>query len=233
MGEMTLGADELKTILVPLALIVAAAIGAMLHMRHQWRALRHKLAQPVEDRTGRDRPCRVEDRLGPGRLGGPAREVLERLRRDLEADGDAEGVAAVTAVAGAGERLDSLLREVATRAIAGGELRSALVRLDEALAYLLVFPGRREDPRTLRRYEVLSEGWRAHAAALREAAGGAAAPPLVALLYFLGLDAREGSLLVACEGDRGSRFPEELAEPAVGPVDGGFGATLAHDFVLG
>ena len=166
MGEMTLGADELKTILVPLALIVAAAIGAMLHMRHEWRGC--VTSWRSRRWTARAEIGRAGSRIGWARAAWGARLARSRAAApDLEADGDAEGVAAVTAVAGAGERLDPLLREVATRAMAGGELRSALVRLDEALAYLLVFPGRREDPRTLRRYEVLSEGWRAHAAALR------------------------------------------------------------------
>ena len=233
MGELTLGADELKAILVPLALIAAAALGALLHMRHEWRALRHKLAQPAEDDAGRGRPCRVEERLGPDRLGDPARELLARLRHDLDADGDVEGAAAVGAVAAAADRIDPLLREVAARAMAGGELRSALLRLDEALAYLLVFPGRPEDPRTFRRYPALSDGWPAHAAAVRDAAGGDAASPLVALLYFLGLDARECSLLVAYEGDRSRRFPEELAEASAGPVAAGGAAALARDFVLG
>ena len=45
MGEMTLGADELKAILVPLALFGVGAAGALLHMRHEWKALRHKLDQ--------------------------------------------------------------------------------------------------------------------------------------------------------------------------------------------
>jgi hypothetical protein len=232
MGEMTLRADELTAILVPLALFLAAAIGTFLHMRHEWRALRHKLSQPAGAEGSQGKACRVEERLAADRLGGPARELLGRLRRDLEDGGDAEGAAAVAAVAAADERLDPLLGSVAARAVTGGELRSALVRLDEALGYVLVFPGRRGDPRTIRRYQALSDGWPAHAAAIRDAAGGPTAPPLVALLYFLGLDARECSVLVAYDGDRGSRFPEELAGASAGPLADGDAPALARDFVL-
>jgi len=233
MGETTLGVDELKIVLVLLGLFGAGTAGALLHMRHEWRALRHKLFQREESKAGWSQPGRVAARLSPGRLGDAAREMLGRLRREFEAAGDAEAVAAVEAVAEAGERLDPMLGEVAARAVAGGDLQSVLVRLDKALAYVLVFPGRREDPRTFRRYEALCDGWPAHAAAVREAAGGGEAPPLVALLFFLGLDAREGSLLVAYEGDHASRCPEELADQAGGTVAAKGEATLAHDFALG
>jgi hypothetical protein len=233
MGQTTLGADELKVILALLALFGVATAGALLRMRHEWRALRHRLFQREESKGGWSRPGGVAERLRSGRLGVASREILGRLRSDFEAEGNAEAAAAVEAVALAGDRLDPRLAEIAGWAMAGGELRSVLVRLDGALAYLLAFPGRREDPRTFRRYEAFRAGWPAHAAAVREAAGGDGAPPLVALLVFLGLDAREGTVLVAYEGDGTSRYPDDLADPASATIAAPGGAALTHDFALG
>src|SRR5262245_56897212 len=79
MGEMPLGADELKAILVVVVLLAAGTAGALLHMRHEWRALRHKLFQPEEGKAGWSRPSRVSERLDPSRLGDEAREMLGRL----------------------------------------------------------------------------------------------------------------------------------------------------------
>jgi hypothetical protein len=233
MGEMTLGGDELRTILILVALLGAGAVGALIHMRHEWRALRYKLFQPQDRAADWSRPGRVAERLDRGRLGDASREVLGRLRRDLESEGDADAAAAVESVAEAEERLAPLIGEVASQAMAAGELRSALVRLDRALVYVLVFPGRQEDRRAFRREAALCDGWQVHAAAIRDAAEGSGARPLVALLYFLGPDARDGTLLAAYEGDRGSRFAAELAESAGGPAGGLAVPTLSHEFALG
>ena len=51
---------------------------------------------------------------------------------------------------------------------------------------------------------------------------------MVALLYFLGLDAHDGTLLVAYEGDDKRRFPAEMAEPARTAPQ----ARLTYDFAL-
>ena len=52
---------------------------------------------------------------------------------------------------------------------------------------------------------------------------------MIALLYFLGLDARDGALLVAFEGEEGRRYPSGLAEPSgvPGAVPG-----LSYEFEL-
>jgi hypothetical protein len=114
------------------------------------------------------------------------------------------------------------------RAMTEGDLQSALVRLDNALVYFLVFPGRPEDRRTLRRHPAIADGWPAHAASVR-AAAGLGQSPMIALLYFLGLDARDGTLAVAYEGDDTRRFPPELAEPSGGALNG---PGLTYDFAL-
>ena len=55
---------------------------------------------------------------------------------------------------------------------------------------------------------------------------------MVALLYFLGLDAHDGTLLVAYEGDDEHRYPKELSEVS-GPLAVANGATsLTYKFAL-
>jgi hypothetical protein len=125
-----------------------------------------------------------------------------------------------------------MVREVALRAMTEGESRSALVRLDEAIVYVMVFPGRHDDKRTFRRSEGLAQGWPQHARTVHDAAKGQKALPMLSLLYFLGLDAQSGTLLVAYEGEEGSLFPAELAEPANGPNHDAVRPGLSHDFVL-
>ena len=61
-------------------------------------------------------------------------------------------------------RFREMAREIAIRAMTDGDLRSVLVRLEQGIVYLLVFPGKHEDRRTLRRYPSLEKGWPAHAA---------------------------------------------------------------------
>ena len=138
-------------------------------------------------------------------------------RRETGAEGGTVA-AALEAVEAAEETLRPLVDSVALDAMTSGDLRSALVRIDKVIVYVLVFPGRHDDRRAFRRYEAFSEGWLAHTAAVRRAArDGGSATPMVALLYFLGLDAHDGTLLVAYEGDDEHRYPKELSEVS-GPL---------------
>jgi hypothetical protein len=52
---------------------------------------------------------------------------------------------------------------------------------------------------------------------------------MIALLYFLGLDARDGTLVVAYEGDDTRRFPPELAETPGGALSA---PSLTYHFAL-
>jgi hypothetical protein len=116
--------------------------------------------------------------------------------------------------------------------MAEGEIRSVLVRLKDVLVYVLVFPGRHDDRRTRRRSESLARGWPAHAQAVLKAAGSRESLPLLSLLYFLGLDARSGTLLVSYDDAQQSVHPAELADAANGSVSGNSVAGLSQDFVL-
>lgn len=228
MGQSALSGDDLRTLLVLLALLTAALAGIFLHSRSEWRVLHRRLFRPREGLAKLSRPSRVEERLSSGRWEAAFRETLERSRRDFEGEGRTAAAGAIEAVETGGEELESLVKERASQAMTQGDLRSVLVRLEKALVYFLVFPGRHEDRRTLRCHRALADGWPAHAAKVR-AAAGAGTTPMIALLYFLGLDAREGTLLVAYEGDDGRRLPAELAEP---PGSACGGSSLTYDFAL-
>ncbi len=55
---------------------------------------------------------------------------------------------------------------------------------------------------------------------------------MISLLFFLGIDAQSGTLLTAYEGEEGSLYPTELAEPPNGTNRLPEGPRLCHDFVL-
>jgi hypothetical protein len=228
MSQLTLGADEIKTILVVLALLSAAITGIVLHSREEWRALRHKIGRRLEGVQALSRPSRVAQRLKSPQWDAAFRDTLERCRRDFEVLGDSAASALLRAAQDRSEEFPEMTREIASRAMTEGDLQSALVRLEQGLVYFLVFPGRHDDRRTLRRFPSLADGWPAHAANVRATAGPGKSP-MIALLYFLGLDAHDGTLLVAYEGDDNRRFPAELGEP---PLSSPSGPSLTYDFVL-
>jgi hypothetical protein len=228
MGQATNGGDPLATVLILLAFFAAATTGIIIHSRYEWGILRYRLFRPPEGLSNLSRPSRVATRLSSGRWDAAFHNTLERSRRDFEGEGNAVAAAVLGTIANGGEVLGSIVKEIALRAMTEGDLQSALVRLDNALVYFLVFPGRHEDRRTLRRHPAIADGWPAHAASVR-AAAGLGQSPMIALLYFLGLDARDGTLAVAYEGDDTRRFPPELAEPSGGALNG---PGLTYDFAL-
>jgi hypothetical protein len=220
--------DEVKAVLVVTALVLLGVTAFIVHTRGEWRALRHRLFKRLEVAESVSLPSRVAARLLSPRWDAAFHETLERSVRDFDAEGNTAAAAIVRAASDRDEPFREMAREIAIRAMTDGDLRSALVRLEQGIVYLLVFPGRHEDRRTLRRYPSLEKGWPAHAASVRAAAGAGSAP-MVALLYFLGLDAHDGTLLVAYEGDDKRRFAAEMAEPAqTAPA----GAGLSYDFAL-
>jgi hypothetical protein len=232
MGATALGSEQMKFLLIVLGLLALATTGAILHIRHEWRALRHKLLRSQDGLAKLARPGRVAERLASGRWESAFRDTLGAAGRDAAADGG-NVAAAFEAVVSAEERLRPVVDSVASEAMKCGDLQSAVVRLDKVIVYVLVFPGRHEDRRTFRRYEAFSEGWPAHAAAVRRAStDGGSAPPMVALLYFLGLDAHDGTLLVAYEGDDGCRYPSELADVSGGAAGSRGGSSLTYEFAL-
>jgi hypothetical protein len=232
MGLPDVTGEELRTWGILLALVALGLVGAIFHSRQEWRALRHKLYKPLDGLKTLSRPSRLAQRLTSDQWYSVFRETLTQSGHDFQTGGNSAAAAAMEAVGRNAEPLAPLVQEVALGAMIEGELRSALVRLDEALVYILVFPGRHEDKRTFRRSEAFAEGWQAHAAAVHSAADARKTLPMISLLFFLGLDAQSGTLLAAYDGEEGSLFPTELAEPANGKSRVSGVPGLCHDFVL-
>jgi hypothetical protein len=227
-----LGSEQLTFLLVSLGLLAFAITGALLHVRHEWTAVRHKLFKSQDGRTKLARPGRIAERLTSARWDAAFRETIGMARREAGAEGG-NVAAALEAVEAAEESLRPLVDSVALDAMTSGDLKSALLQIDKVIVYVLVFPGRHDDRRALRRYEAFSDGWPAHAAAVRRAArDGESALPMVALLYFLGLDAHDGTLLVAYEGDDEHRYPKELSEVSGGPAVAEDATSLTYKFAL-
>jgi hypothetical protein len=201
--------EDPRTPAVALALLLLALTGIALYSRSEWRTLRYILFRRLTGLAELERAGLVASHLEPARWDAGFRSWLERARGDVERAAGPAARAAFEALSAAGPTLAPRVREMAEQAMVHGAIRSSLIRLDGVLVYVLACPGRPEDRRAWRRCETLAEGWTAHATALRRAAmdrpgdgpDGDVAPPLVALIAFLGLDARDGMLLVAIEGD--------------------------------
>jgi hypothetical protein len=232
MGQIPLAGGDLRTIAILLGLVILGISGAVLHARHEWRMLRYKLFRPVESNQTLTLPSRLAQRLGRGWWESTFPGMLAHSLQDIKAAGNSSAAAAVQVVAQNAERLIPLVQEVALCAMTEGELRSVVVRLGDVLVYVLVCPGRHDDRRTMRRSESLARGWPAHAQAVLKAADPRESLPLLSLLYFLGLDARSGTLLVAYDDAQRSVHPAELADAANGSVPCTAVAGLSQDFVL-
>jgi hypothetical protein len=234
MEGTAIGGEDLKDLIVLIAAIAFAMTGVILHSRNEWKLLRHTLFRKPGGLAKMERPGRVAGHLDPGRWDAVFRETMERARADLERDDEGAAKEGLDVLKAAEAEVAPLVREVALRAMTTGELQSIVIGLDGVTVYALAFPGRHEDRRSFRRHQSLSEGWPAHAAAVRRASAGAsAAPPLIGLLYFLGLDARDGALLLAYEGDEGHLFPAELAEVTGGSVPARTGPSWTYEFAPG
>jgi hypothetical protein len=232
MGPISLAGDDLRAILMFLGLLVLGISGATLHSRHEWKALRHKVFKRVDCPQALSLSSRLAQRLGTERWQAAFRETLARSRHDFQVAGNPAAVAGMQTVERNADRLEPVVRETALCAMTEGELRSALLRLEELLVYVLVFPGRHDDRRTFRRSEALAHGWPAHAKAVLGVADQHKSAQMLSLLYFLGVDAMNGTLLVAYDGEGGSIFPKELADRANRSVTDSGVAGLSQEFVL-
>ena len=158
MRVTALGSEQLMFLVVSVGLLALAITGAFLHVRHEWSAVRHKLFKSQDGRAKLARPGPDRRRLTSGRWDAAFHESIGMARRETGAEGGTVA-AALEAVEAAEETLRPLVDSVALDAMTSGDLRSALVRIDKVIVYVLVFPGRHDDRRAFRRYEAFSEGW--------------------------------------------------------------------------
>ncbi|MCC7000460.1 MAG: hypothetical protein IT370_38030 [Deltaproteobacteria bacterium] len=162
-------------------------------------------------------PGAIQGRLDGGGLQAALQGGLADTQKALAADGRAEahrlgqliGTLAPTVPGALAERT----RTAARAALATGEVRSLLVRTGGAALYLVLVPGRADEPKTLRRHPSFGGGWLRHAARLLAALRQSGSrEPLVALVVFLRADASQGTLLCALHDDGGALVPLMLLD---------------------
>ena len=190
--------------------------------RYRWRALRPKLFSKTPEVLALEKPGLLAVHLDGDRWQQTSRTVLEKVRQSLDGcDNDIarEASAAMGKVLTADDRLATLTRQAAARAVQTGSLQSVLLKVQEQLVYVLVFPARHEHSGLFRRYEPFMDGWVDHVARLRRELGDKERQEsLLCLLYFLSPAGRDGVLLAAYEGDVKRVVPGNLA-PEVGADD--------------
>jgi hypothetical protein len=190
--------------LVPLAIL-------FLYVRKKWWAVKPKLQQGVSEAQ--------EDRSATGRLQRGWAAALEKCllqsKQALVSSGTREARRAASILAQASTldgRLVELSQETAMRALQTGDLQSCLIRLKGAAIYLLAFPGAHDRAQALRRYGAFSEGWSAHADAIREGIRAGDVPPILSLAFFVRPDARSGSMVVGFDDGRTRLIPADLVD---------------------
>ncbi len=162
-------------------------------------------------------PGAIQGRLDGSGLQGALQSGLADTQRALAGDGRPEahklarlmGTLAPTVSSTLAERT----RTAARAALATGEVRSLLVRTGGAALYLVLVPGRADEPKTLRRHPSFGGGWLRHASRLLTALRQSGSrDPLVALVVFLRADASQGTLLCALHDDGGALVPLMLLD---------------------
>ena len=103
-------------------------------------------------------------------------------------------------------------RKQATLALETGEVRSSLFETGELSVHLVCFPGRDDQPQTVRRHAAFAQGFAAYAKKLRKAClADGKSGRLLSLLFFVRADARVATMLAAYEGETVRLVPETLA----------------------
>ena len=162
-------------------------------------------------------PGAIQGRLDGSGLQAALQAGLADTQRALAADGRAEAHKLSQLMATLAPTVSSTLAErtrtAARAALATGEVRSMLVRTGGAALYLVLVPGRADEPKTLRRHPSFGGGWLRHAARLLAALRQSGSrDPLVALVVFLRADASQGTLLCALHDDGGALVPLMLLD---------------------
>ena len=103
-------------------------------------------------------------------------------------------------------------RSLATRAGETGAVATCLCELEGIVVYLACFPGREDQPQTVRRQPGFAEGWSAHTSALLDACAADGKPKRVlSLVTMLRTDGTRMTMLVGYDSDAVHLVPEALA----------------------
>ncbi len=204
--------------------------------RIRWLKLRPRLFVRPEALDALASPGLIATNLSPANWLEAFRSTLDKATRALGSVDSkaAQEAAAALASAKAAPPLAVISREVAIRALQNGSVQSVLTRVEGRMVYLVAFPGRHEHSELYRRYEPFVDGWEEHVTQLRnQLAASAPAPGLLCLLYFLSPHGRDGTLLVAFEGETGRVLPGELVPRSDTGDERAFRLMDRYDFRLG
>ena len=157
----------------------------------------------------------VTTRLEGGTWDGTVNAGVTDAARWLGTDSSEEVAQAGRALAAlAPETLSAVVtrvRSLATRAVETGTVTTSLVELEGLVLYLACFPGREDQPQTVRRHRAFSDGWSPHARAVLDACAADGKPKrLLSLLTMLGTDGTRSTMLVAYDSADVHLVPESL-----------------------
>jgi hypothetical protein len=113
----------------------------------------------------------------------------------------------------AAPELPAAVRSVVVKAVESGELGSLLLGKGGLYAYVIAVPNRHEHPHLIRRYAPFLAGWAGHAELVRASlASGGAFSAVIAYLFFLSPDAKDGVLLVSYASPEMLLVPSRLLQ---------------------
>lgn len=186
------GGGDAGGVLLAGAVFIAAPLVAFFRLRDRWEKLPAASKQKPSAKAGRDGATTRLRRAWVGLLERALRVAGERYKTNvILASALAETVDAIRMFAGPTERL----------AIAGandGQLHSWLGVARNRAIYVLIFPGKHDQPSVFRAHAGLSAGWLRHLEALRaQLAAESHVESVLALILLVPADARKGELLVS------------------------------------
>ncbi len=205
MGEIAAAGVEIALAPVPVALLAY-------FLRNRWRRKGSKIFP-----TGlpEDAPESAAARVQRGWNSALTRS-LQDAARILGDDPSPAAAAARAAVAAILPRAVDLLGstcDLAADAVATGKVRSSLIDAGSLAVYVAVFPGKHDQPHAFRRHPGFGDGWIAHIDAIREGVWRTRRVPILALIYSIRSDGREGWLMAGYESDSARLLPGALLDP--------------------
>jgi hypothetical protein len=234
--EQFLGLDTPTWILWGVLLAVVVTL-LVLIARARWLGIRQQMFRKTPAAEALCRPGILDTHLNAELWERVFKATLARATQTIgRQDGDVarEAAAALARLRPVEGALATPAHQTALKAARTGTLQSCLARTPEQLVYVLVFPARHEHSGLFRRHEGFADGWVEHVAGFRRQLEEAdRSAPLLCLLYFLGSQAADGTLVVAYEGEAGRLMPADLVPAADGEdgpalrMAGGFDFQLA------
>jgi hypothetical protein len=196
------------------AILVACAV--FWFARKRWIKLRPTLAARPGAVAERERPGLLAENLAQERWEKSVGITLKGVEAALLTDGSAIAAKAATAlreVTPLPPTLAAITQQAAATAIESGELQTRLIATKPTAVFTLVCPARHAHVRLLRKHPAFADGWLEYAAQLRRGlAENGSQTDVLFLLFFLGPDARDGTLAVAFEADDGRLATAELLD---------------------